>query len=77
LEKKKSPNALSKLPEGTVIKVVLPFDTQRYKAGTEVKLTKEKWGKRCKWFVSGTSCYFTQGLMKSLEGHYEVIKRGE
>ena len=77
LEKKKNPNALSKLPEGTIIKVVLPCDTQRHKAGTEVKLTKEKWGKRCKWFVSGSSCYFTQGLMKRLEGCYEVIKRGE
>ena len=77
LEKKKNPNSLSKLPEGSVIKVVLPFDTQRFKEGTEIKLTKEKWGKRCKWFVSGTSCYFTQGLMKMLDEHYEVIKRGE
>ena len=74
LEKKKNPDALSKLPEGSVIKVVLPFDTKRYSKGAEVILTKEKWGKRCKWFTS--NCYFTQGLMKSLEGHYEVIKRG-
>lgn len=75
IEKKNNPNALNKLPEGTVIKVTLPFDTQRYSKGTEVKLTKIKYGKRSKWFTS--NCYFTQGLMKSLEGHYEIIKRGE
>lgn len=75
LDKKRSPNSLSKLPEGSVIKVVLPFDTQRYRAGSEVTLTKRKWGKRCKWFTS--NCYFTQGLMKQLEEHYEVIKKGE
>lgn len=75
IEKKNNPNALNKLPEGTVIKVTLPFDTQRYSKGTEVKLTKIKYGKRSKWFTN--NCYFTQGLMKSLEGHYEIIKRGE
>ena len=75
LEKKKNPNALSKLPEDSVIKVTLPFDTRRYKQGDEVILTKTRWGKRCKWFAS--SCYFTQGLMKQLEEHYEVVKRGE
>ena len=75
LEKKKNPNSLNKLPEGTVIQVTMPFDTRRYREGDVVKLTKAKWGKRCKWFAS--SCYFTQGLMKSLEGHYEIIKRRE
>lgn len=75
LKQKKNPNSLSKLPEGSVIKVVLPFDTQRYSKGSEVILTKIKWGKQYKWFAS--NCYFTRGLMKSLEGHYEVIKRGE
>jgi hypothetical protein len=75
LAKKKNPNALCNLPEGSVIKVVLPFDTQRHKAGTEVTLTKTKWGRQCKWFTS--NCYFTSGLMKSLEGHYEIVKRGE
>lgn len=75
LEKKKNPNSLSKLPEDSVIKVIMPFDTQRHSKGDEVILTKRKWGKQCKWFTS--SCYFTQGLMKQLEGHYEIIKRGE
>ena len=77
LEKKKNPNALSKLPEYTVIKVVLPFDTQRHSKGDEITLTKRKWGRSCKWFVNGSNCYFTAGLMKSLEDDYEVIKRGE
>ena len=72
LEKKKNPNSLNKLPEGTVIRVTMPFDTRMYREGDVVKLTKAKWGKRYKWFAS--NCYFTQGLMKSLEGHYEIIK---
>lgn len=75
IAKKKNPNSLVKLPEGTIIKVKLPFNTQRYSEGTEVTLTKRKWGKRYKWFASG--CYFTQRLMKSLEGYYEIIERGE
>lgn len=75
LEKKKNLNSLNKLPEGTVIQVTMPFDTKMYREGDVVKLTKVKWGKRYKWFAS--SCYFTQGLMKSLEGHYEIIKRRE
>lgn len=73
IAKKNNPNSLNKLPEGTVIKVVLPFDTRRYSEGTEVTLTKTKWGKRCKWLTG--CCYFTQGLMKALEGHYEIIKQ--
>ena len=77
LEKKKNPNSLSKLPEGTVIKVVLPFDTQRYSKGDELTLTKIKWGRSCKWFVSGSNCYFTSGLMKLLEDNYEIVKKGE
>jgi hypothetical protein len=75
LAKKKNPDALCNLPEGSVIKIVLPFDTQRYKAGTEVTLTKTKWGRKCKWFTS--TCYFTSGLMKSLERYYEIVKRGD
>ena len=74
LEEKKNPNSLSKLPEGTIIQVTMPFDTRFYKEGDVVKLTKIKYGKRCKWFAR--SCYFTSGLMKSLEEHYEVIKKG-
>lgn len=75
LAKKKNPDALNNLPEGSVIKVILPFDTTRYSAGSEVILTKRKWSRQCKWYASG--CYFTHKLMKSLDGHYEIIKRGE
>ena len=75
IDKKKNPNSLNKLPDGTVIKVTLPWDTTRYNKGDEVTLTKKRWGKHYKWFAS--SCYFTRGLMKSLEGHYEIIQRGE
>ena len=76
LDRKKSKTSLSTLPEGSVIKVVLPFDTQRHKAGTEVVLTKRKWGKQCKWFTSSW-CYFTRTLMKSLEEYCVIVKRGE
>lgn len=77
LDKKKNPNALSNLPEYTVIKVVLPFDTQRHSKGDEITLTKRKWGRSCKWFVNGSNCYFTAGLMKSLEQHYEIVNNGK
>ena len=65
LAKKKSPDALSNLPEGSVIKVVLPFDTQRHKTGTEVILTKTKWGRKCKWFTS---------IWNKLYAMYNIIK---
>ena len=75
LEKNKNPNALNNLPEDSVIKVVMPFDTSMYSKGDEVILTKRRWGKQCKWFTN--RCYFTHNLMKQLDGHYEIIKRGE
>lgn len=77
LEKKRNPHSLNKLPEGTVIQVVLPFDTQHHTMGDVVSLTKARWGKRCKWFVKNSYLYFTQGLMSQLEGHYEIIKKGD
>lgn len=74
LEKKKNPNALSNLPVGTQIKVVLPFDTTYHKAGHEVILIKgTNWkGNRTGWY-KGT-IKFTAILMKMLEGHYEVVR---
>ena len=77
LAKKKNPNALNKLPEYTVIKVVLPFDTERHSKGDELMLTKRKWGTRYKWWVNGSYCYFTTGTMKLLEDSYEIVKKGE
>lgn len=79
LEKKNNPNSLSKLPVGTVIQVTMPFDTKYYKEGEVVKLRKDKkWGSnRTTWYVVQMGIIFTSSLMKMLEGHYEVIKRGE
>lgn len=75
LEKKRNPKALNNLPEGSVIKVILPFDTLRHNNGDEVILTKRKWGKTCKWFAN--DCYFTSQLMKRLDGCYEIVKTRE
>lgn len=77
--KKKNPNSFSKLPVGTVIKVVMPFDTKYFKEGQEVRLYKRtKWGSnRTEWItMNGVACRFTAGLMKQLESDYEIIERG-
>ena len=77
-DRNKNPNSLNKLPVGTVIKVIMPFDTRRCKEGQEVYLVKEdKIGKRIKWFMKDSYIYFTQGLMKSISEYgYEIIQRG-
>lgn len=80
LTKKKNPNALSKLPIDTVIKVVMPFDTKYFKEGQEVKLRKRtKWGSnRTEWItMNGVACRFPASMMKALQDNYEVIKKGE
>lgn len=80
LAKKKNPNALNKLPVGTVIKVVMPFDTKFFNQGQEVKLKKrKKWNSnRTEWLTqTPPMCRFTAGLMKNLEGCYEIISKGE
>ena len=77
-EKKKSSTSLSKLPIGTQIKVKMPFDTQRYKKDDVVILTKQQRGYRSTYWTTGY-CYFTRGLMKTLENNceIEVLQRGE
>lgn len=80
LDKKRNPNSYRKLPVGTVIKVAMPFDTKFFKQGVEVCLQKRtKWGSnRTEWITkTPPTCRFTAGLMKALEGYYEVIKKGE
>ena len=80
LAKKKNPNALSKLPVGTVIKVIMPCDTTYFKAGQEVKLEKyKKWNSnRTQWLVLPyKGIRFTANLMKALEDCYKIIERGE
>ena len=78
LAKKKDKDSLNNLPVGSVIKVEMPFDTTRFTEGSVVTLTKRAgWGKqRAKWFASST-VYFTASVMKALDGHYEIIKRGQ
>lgn len=77
LKKKSDPNNLSNLPVGSIIKVTMPFDTRFYKSGEIVTLSKrDGWStKKPAWF--SPKARFTAGLMKMLDGHYEVIKRGE
>lgn len=81
LAAKKKPNALNKLPVGTIIQVTMPFDTKFFRTGQEVKLQKRtKWSSnRTEWltFNSPPSCIFPAKIMKLLEDRYEVIKRGE
>jgi hypothetical protein len=77
IKKNKDPDALNNLPEDTIIEVIMPWETKYYKEGDIVQLQKIKWGKRFKWFVKNRSVYFTQRLMKSLQDHYKIIKRGE
>lgn len=76
---KKNPNNLSKLPVGTVIKVVMPFDTNFYRQGAEVKLKKRnKWNSnRTEWItLTSPICRFTPSLMKCLTENYEIIEKG-
>lgn len=77
-DKNKNPDSLNKLPVGTVIKVIMPFNTKRCEEGQEVYLVKEdKIGKRTKWFMKDSYIYFTQGLMKTIsEYNYEIVQRG-
>lgn len=71
------PNSLNKLPVGSVIKVTMPVDTMLYKIGDVVTLTKGlNWkGNRTAWY--SPRARFTSSLVKLLEGHYEIVKKGE
>ena len=80
LAKKKSPNTFSKLPVGTVIEVVMPFDTNYYEQGHKVRLQKRtKWNSnRTEWITQTYPvCRFPANMMKMLQNDYVVIKRGE
>ena len=79
LAQKKNPNSFNKLPVGTVIKVVMPYDTKYFRTGQEVKLQKrQKWGSnRTEWITQTPPiCRFTASLMKLLTESYEIITRG-
>lgn len=79
IAKKNNKNGLSKLPVGSIIKVTMPFDTKYFTKGSEVKLEKRKnWNNtRTAWYAVGYSIKFTSSLMKCLEEHCEIIKRGD
>ena len=74
LKAKKDPNNLNNLPVGTVIEVVMPFDTKYHTKGDKVRLTKEKsyYTNRTAWYKGAMK--FTAGLMQQLNGHYTIIK---
>lgn len=76
-KKKYKINSISRLPVGSVIKVTMPCRTSLYKEGDVVTLTKGYvYGlKRPVWI--SPRARFTAGLMKLLENHYEIIKKGE
>jgi hypothetical protein len=76
-KKKSKINSISRLPVGSVIKVTMPCRTTMYKEGDVVTLTKGYvYGlKRPVWI--SPRARFTAGLMKLLDGHYEIIKKGE
>ncbi len=79
IAKKNNPNGLNKLPVGTIIKVTMPFNTKYFTEGSEVKLEKRKnWSDtRTAWYAVGYSIKFTASLMKCLEDHCEIIKKGD
>lgn len=80
LAKKKNPNAFNKLPVGTRIKVVMPCDTNYFKAGQEVSLQKRtKWSSnRTEWITTiSPYCRFPASMMKWFEDSYEIISKGE
>ena len=80
IAKKKNPNSLGKLPVGTIIKVVMPFNTKYFREGQEVRLQKRtKWGSnRTEWItMNGVRCSFTASLMKLLQENFEIINKGE
>lgn len=76
-KKQSKTNSTSRLPVGSVIKVTMPCITSLYKEGDVVTLTKGYvYGlKRPVWI--SPRARFTAGLMKLLEGHYEIIRKGE
>ena len=76
-KKKRKIISTSRLPVGSVIKVTMPCDTKLYKNGDVVTLTKgHVYGLKRPVWISPIA-RFTAGLMKLLDGHYELIKRGE
>lgn len=79
LAKKNNPNALNKLPLGSVIKFTLQYDTTLNKAGSEITLEKtNEWSKRAYWMQHGRWIKWPSKLVNSMtDGNYEVVRRGK
>lgn len=79
LSKKNNPNALNKLPLGSVIKFTLQCDTTFNKAGSEITLEKtNEWSKRAYWMQHGRWIKWPSKLVNSMtDGNYEVVRRGK
>lgn len=75
LANKAKPNALNKLPIGTVIKFIAPYDMVQYKKGDEITVTKKVRSysrKRTNTFwVSGNYYYST----KTIGNDYEIVRK--
>lgn len=79
LTKKNNPNALNKLPLGSVIQFTLPYDTTLNKAGALITLEKTNdWSKKAYWTQQGRYIKWSSKLINFMtEGKYEIIKKGE
>lgn len=80
LAKKKNPNGFGKLPVGSVVKVIMPFDTKYFGKGQEVRLQKQRrfGSNRTQWVtLTGFPCRFTAGLMKQIQEICEIVSKGE
>lgn len=77
--KKNNPNALNKLPLGSIIQFTLPYDTTMNKAGSVITLEKtDEWSKKAYWRQQNRWVKWGSKLINSItNGNYEVIKRGE
>ena len=78
LTNKNDSNSLNKLPLGSIIKFVLPYDTSLNKAGTEITLEKTNaWSKKAYWLQRGRYIKWNSTLINYMtDGKYEVIRRG-
>lgn len=78
LAKKNNPDALNKLPLGSVIQFTLPYDTTLNKAGALITLEKTNcWSKKAYWMQQGRYVKWSSKLINFMtDGKYEVVKRG-
>ena len=79
LKAKNNPNALNKLPLGSVIQFTLEHDTTMNKKGSIITLTKTNaWSKRAYWLQSDRYIKWSSKLISEMtDRNYIVIKRGE